>query len=337
MKAIVVGASGYAGGDLVRILARHGKVDEVEASSRAHEGRPVSGVHQNLRGIYDKRFVPFDSSKADADVVFLAVPHGQAMEHVPKLLERGIKVVDLSADYRISDQALYEKYYVKHRSPELLKEAAYGLPELFRERIRKARLVANPGCYTTAAILSLAPMGAFKDRIDASKVVVDAKSGTSGAGTKAETVYMHTEADESMRIYKAVGHRHQPEIEHVLKAIVPNISVSFTPTLVPMIRGILSNAHVFGDLEGVDLRKHYERFYSKEAFVRVVEESYTKNVTHSNYCDISVFYDAEKKRAVLVSAIDNLIKGAAGQAVQNMNLMFGYDEAEGIDSPPYHP
>jgi N-acetyl-gamma-glutamyl-phosphate reductase len=337
MKALVVGASGYAGADILRILLRHEKVDSVEATSRAYEGKPVSGLHQNLKGAFDGNFIGFNADKTDADVVFLAIPHGESMQQVPKLLERGIKVVDLSADYRINDQALYERYYVKHTSPNLFKEAVYGLPELFREKIKKARLVANPGCYPTAAILSLAPLGAFKDKIDASKVVVDAKSGTSGAGVKAETFYMHTEVDENLKIYKPVGHRHQPEIEHILKGFIPKISVSFTPTLMPIIRGILSNAHVFGDLSSVDLRSHFEKFYQKEGYVRVVDAACTKNVSHSNFCDISVHYDAEKKRAIIVSAIDNLVKGAGGQAVQNMNLMFGYGESTGIDALPHHP
>jgi N-acetyl-gamma-glutamyl-phosphate reductase len=337
MKALVVGGTGYSGGELLRILLGHSKVDDVDASSRGSAGKPVADTHQNLRGICAKKFVEFDASAADADVAFLAVPHGEAMDCAPRLLERGIKVIDLSADYRISDQALYEKYYVKHKSPELLKEAVYGLPELFRDKIRKAKLVANPGCFTTAAILSLAPLGDFKQRIDAEKVVVDAKSGTSGAGAKLQEWTQHMEVDGSLKIYKAVGHRHQPEIEHIMKRFIPDISVSFTPTLVPTIRGILSNAHVFGDFTGVDLRKHYEGFYKNEEFIRVVDAAYTKNVTYSNYCDISVHYDAEKKRAVIASAIDNLIKGAAGQAVQNMNLIMGYDEAEGIGGIPYHP
>jgi N-acetyl-gamma-glutamyl-phosphate reductase len=337
MDALVVGGTGYTGGELLRLLLGHAKVDGLQVTSRNQAGKPVSDVHQNLRGICDLKFTEFDAGKADADIAFLAVPHGEGMDMAPKLLDRGIKVIDLSADYRISDRALYEKFYVKHKNPELLKEAAYGLPELFRDNIRKARLVANPGCYTTAAILSLAPMGAFKERIDAQKIVVDAKSGTSGAGTKAETMYMHTEVDESLKSYKTVGHRHQPEIEHILKGFIPKISVSFTPTLMPVIRGIISNAHVFGDLTGIELRAHFERFYGKEKFVRIVDATYTKNVTHSNWCDISVHYDAEKKRAVLVSAIDNLVKGAAGQAIQNMNLVMGYDEAEGLGFAPYHP
>ncbi len=337
MKALVVGASGYSGGELLRLLTGHPNVDAIEATSRTHAGKPVSDVHQSLRGILDARFAEYVPGKTDADVAFLALPHGEGMGHAPGLLEKGIKVIDIGADYRIRDQKLFERYYVPHKNPELLEEAVYGLPELFREKIRKARLIANPGCYATAAILSLAPLSSFKDKIDLSKIVVDAKSGTSGAGAKPTEFVHHSEVDGGLKIYKAVGHRHQPEIEHILSGLMAGISVSFTPTLVPIVRGILSNAHVFGDLSGVDLPKHYGGYYRGEKFIRIVPEAYTKNVAHSNWCDISPYYDLEKKRAVIVSAIDNLVKGAAGQAVQNMNIISGLPEDTGISSPPYHP
>jgi N-acetyl-gamma-glutamyl-phosphate reductase len=337
MKALVVGGSGYTGGEVLRMLLGHPRVEKVEATSRSAAGKPVCDTHQNLRGIFDGKFSEYDPGNADADVAFLAVPHGEAMEYAPGLLDRGVKVVDLSADYRFSDPALYERAYGKHKNPELLKEAAYGLPELFRQKIKKARLVANPGCYTTAAILALVPLSAYKDRIDAGKIVVDAKSGTSGGGAKPTEFFQHSEVEGGLKVYKAVGHRHQPEIEHIVSGFIPGASVSFTPTLAPITRGILSNAHVFGDLSGADIRAHYMRYYKGERFVRVVEAANTKAVEHSNYCDISPFYDPQKKRAVIVSAIDNLVKGAAGQAVQNMNLIMGFGEGEGVDGIPYHP
>jgi len=337
MKALIAGGSGYTGGELMRILLNHPKVQDVTATSRSLAGKMVADTHQSLRGIYERKFEEYNLSKADADVAFLAVPHGEGMELAPGLLGKGIKVVDLSADYRIRDRALYERYYTVHKNPELLGEAAYGLPELFRGEIGQARLVANPGCYSTAAILALAPLGVYKNRIDVTKVIVDAKSGTSGAGTKPTEFLHHCEVDGGLKIYKATGHRHQPEIEYILRRFLPEISVSFTPTLAPMIRGILSNAHVFGDLDGVDLRRHYMDFYKKERFIRVVDAAYTKNVVYSNFCDISPYYDQEKKRAVVASAIDNLVKGAAGQAVQNMNLIMGFDEKEGLNAIPYHP
>ncbi|MFH1055107.1 MAG: N-acetyl-gamma-glutamyl-phosphate reductase [Candidatus Altiarchaeota archaeon] len=337
MKAIVVGGSGYSGGELLRILVAHPKVEKVETTSRTYAGKEVSDLHTNLRGLYNGKFNEYDAGKVDADVAFLAVPHGEGMEHAPKLLERGIKVVDLSADYRISDVKVYERYYQKHKNPELLKKAAYGLPELFRNEIKGASLVANPGCYTTAAILSLAPLKKFKEKVDLKKVVVDAKSGTSGAGAKPTEFIHHSEVFDNVKAYKVTGHRHQPEIEHILDRLMPGISVSFTPTLVPVVRGILSNAHVFGELDGDELKKQYADFYAKEKFVRIVENAHMKNVAYSNYCDIAVHYDSEKRRAVLISAIDNLVKGAAGQAVQNMNIIMGYKESEGLETVPYHP
>jgi N-acetyl-gamma-glutamyl-phosphate reductase len=337
MKVLVVGGSGYTGGELLRILLNHPKVDSIEAASRSYAGKPVSDVHPNLRGAYDKAFTEYSEGKVDADVVFLALPHGQSMEYAPKLLDKGVKVVDLSADYRIRDVELYERYYAKHKNPQLLAKAVYGLPELFRDEIKGCSFVANPGCYTTAAILSLAPLKDFKDRIELNRVVVDAKSGTSGAGAKPTEFLHHCEVDENLKPYKVTGHRHQPEIDHILGRLIPGISVSFTPTLVPVTRGILSNAHVYGDLTGVNLRKHYEKFYRGEGFIRMVDTAYTKNVLHSNICDISVHYDGEKQRAVLISAIDNLVKGAAGQAIQNMNLMLGYAEDEGLKGLGPHP
>jgi N-acetyl-gamma-glutamyl-phosphate reductase len=337
MKALVVGATGYTGGELLRIMVNHPKVEDIEATSRSAAGKPASETHQSLRGIYDKPFTSYDLARADADVAFLALPHGESMEHAPGLLQKGIKVVDLSADYRIRDQKLYERYYKPHKSPQLLGEAAYGLPELFRDRIRRARLVANPGCYTTAAILSLAPLQRLKGRFDKTKIVVDAKSGTSGGGAKPSEFFHHCEVEGGLKIYKATDHRHQPEIEHILGGLIPGIVVAFTPTLAPIVRGILSNAHVFGELSGDDLRRHYADFYKGEKFVRIVDAAYTKNVAYSNFCDISVHQDPERKRSVIASAIDNIVKGASGQAVQNMNLMMGYDEDEGLRAAPYHP
>jgi N-acetyl-gamma-glutamyl-phosphate reductase len=336
MKVLVVGGSGYTGGELLRLLVNHPKVDELDATSRNYCKEPISDIHPNLKGIIDKKFLEFNVGKIDADMIFLALPHGQSMDYVPKILEKGIKVVDLSADYRMRDVEVYEKYYVKHKTPELLERAVYGLPELFRDQIKGCDLVANPGCYTTAAILSIYPLEKYKSTLDF-RVIIDAKSGTSGAGVKPNEFLHHCEVDGNLKPYKVIGHRHQPEMELILKQFIPGISISFTPMLVPTTRGILSNAYVFGDLEVVDLKKHYEDTYSKDKFVRVVDIAYTKNVIYSNYCDISVHYDPEKKRIVLISAIDNLVKGAAGQAIQNMNLVLGYPEDEGLNVVGPHP
>ncbi len=344
MKALVVGGSGYTGAELLRILLKHERVETIEATSRTHAGAPISSVHRNLTGFTndaagfpDGRFTEFNPDRSEADVAFLALPHGESMQAVPKLLTRGIKVVDLGADYRIANQKVYEKYYAKHTSPELLKKAVYGLPELFRKKIKKAELVANPGCYATAAILSLAPLSSLGKKIDLGRVVVDAKSGTSGAGAKPTTTVHHCEANNSMTAYKVVGHRHEPEINHILSRLAPGVSVSFTPTLAPMTRGIISNAHVFGNTDAGKLAEIYSKFYSGERFIRMVDEVSTKNVIYTNLCDIATYYDSERKRAVIVSAIDNLVKGASGQAVQNMNLIMGYDESEGLDMVPAHP
>jgi N-acetyl-gamma-glutamyl-phosphate reductase len=336
MKALVVGGSGYTGGELIRLLLSHDRIDDFEATSRTFEGKEISSVHRNLEKITNKKFTTFNKEKTNADVAFLALPHGESMQYAPKLLERGIKVVDLGADYRIKNQSLYEKYYVKHKSPKLLETAAYGLPELFRKDIKKAELTANPGCYATAAILSIAPITKAKGKFDLQRIVVDAKSGTSGAGAKPTKTVHHCEANNAMTPYKVVGHRHEPEINHILKRFAKDIDISFTPTLAPMTRGIISNAHIFGESNARYLKGIYEEFYNKEPFIRIVNEASTKNVAHTNYCDIAIYHE-KRGRTVAISAIDNLVKGAAGQAVQNMNIMMGYEETTGLEHIPHHP
>lgn len=337
MDVVVVGGSGYTGGELLRILVRHPEVEELEVTSRSHAGKKASMVHQNLLGVYDKAFVEYKPDKIDADVVFLATQHGESMSVAPKLLEKGVKVVDLSADYRIRDVRLYEKFYKKHESPQLLKDAVYGLPELYRKRIKKAMLVANPGCYPTSVLLALAPLAEFKDRIDAKKIVVDSLSGTSGAGAKPSETLHHPEVDENLKPYNVLDHRHRPEMEHILAEFLGDTRISFTPTLAPIIRGIQSNVHVFSSKKIEGLAEHYRRFYDKEYFIRITETPQIKNVANTNFCDIGVWYDENAKKILIISAIDNLIKGASGQAVQNMNVMSGYDEKMGLDLIAGHP
>ncbi|MCX6695524.1 MAG: N-acetyl-gamma-glutamyl-phosphate reductase [Candidatus Altiarchaeota archaeon] len=338
MKATIVGGSGYTGSELLRMLLRHSKVDEVTATSRTHAGKPVSDVHQNLKGIYEGKFEDYIEDKIDADIIFLAVPHGESMKAAPKLLARGMKVIDLGADYRIKDAALYERYYkVKHDSPDLLEKAVYGLPEMNRRDIKKANLVANPGCFVTAALLSLLPLSQLKDKIDVKKIVVDSNTGTSGAGATPSEFTHHSEVGENLKPYNVVGHRHQPEIEHIINRVIDGAKISFTPTLVPIVRGILSRTHVFGDVGNVNMMEHYARFYAKEPFIRMSELPYVKNVAYTNYCDVGAHYDKENKRVLAIAAIDNLVKGASGQAVQNMNLMLGFDETEGLRIIPAHP
>jgi len=223
------------------------------------------------------------------------------------------------------------------KTSELLGKAVYGLPEINRGKIKKAELVANPGCYSSAAILSILPMKKYPGQVDKTKIVVDAKSGTSGAGAKPTHLLQHANVEGNMIPYKVTGHRHEPEINHILGEYIHGVRVSFTPQLVPIVRGILSCAHIFCDAQGLDLKAHYRKYYGGEKFVRVVETATVKDVAYSNYCNISVHQDPNETRVVVVSAIDNLIKGAAGQAVQNMNLMMGWDESTSVDDLPYNP
>ncbi len=334
-NATVIGASGYTGGELLRLLVTHPDIDEIVPVSRTNAGKPVSSVHRNLNGIFECDFEDLDIRGIDSDVVFLAAPNGEAMKYAPELLEKGLKVIDLSADFRL-DKGTYEKFYMKHESPELIKKAVYGLPELFRDKIKKARMVANPGCYVTSAILAIAPLAKFKDKLDMEKVVVDSKSGTSGAGAKLTDFLTHGEVHDNLKPYNVVEHRHRPEMEHILSESIKDIKISFTPTLMPIIRGILTNVHVFGKT-GADLRKHYEKFYNGEPFIRIVDTPQVKDVVGTNFCDIGVHADKHTDRILVISAIDNLIKGASGQAVQNMNLMFGFDEWAGLTMVAGHP
>ncbi|MBD3260520.1 MAG: N-acetyl-gamma-glutamyl-phosphate reductase [Candidatus Altiarchaeales archaeon] len=335
MKAYVLGGTGYTGGELIRLLTAHPEIDSFKASSRSKAGELISDSHPNLKCLLDQRFIEYESSAVDADVVFCCLPHKASMKVLEPLIESGHRVIDLSADFRFEDEKIYRENYASHACPMLLGEAVYGLPELYREEIRKTSLVANPGCYATAAILALLPL--MKQRgLDLTRIVVDAKSGTSGAGAKPNVFLNSSETAANLKPYKVTGHRHQPEIDHILSRLNPDVSVNFTPTLAPFTRGIQETIHIFGEPIG-DPRKAYEDHYKNECFVRVVSDSFISNVVHSNFCDIAVFYDEGKRRLVTVSCIDNLIKGAAGQAIQNMNLMLGFKESKGLMQIPYHP
>jgi N-acetyl-gamma-glutamyl-phosphate reductase len=337
---VVIGASGYAGAELLRLLAGHPDVKLIGAHDIKNVGQSVDGVHPNLRGVLNLTITKADYTKIGkrADVVFIATPHGIAMRFVPKLLKEGTKVIDLSADYRFDDPKVFERYYTKHESPEV--KAVYGLPELYRARIKRAKLVANPGCYPTAAILSLAPL--LKKRlIDLEHVVIDAKSGTSGAGTALSEMLHHPTRAANLQAYGATTHRHGPEIDQELSKLAGKpVKACFTPHLIPIVRGILSTAHVFirKRMSKQALLKIYRKFYRGEPFVRVLDElPQVSFVVGSNYCDIGVEPDERTGRLVVVSVIDNLIKGASGQAIQNMNLMFGLNEAKGLEAPPLRP
>jgi N-acetyl-gamma-glutamyl-phosphate reductase len=342
MKVGIIGASGYTGGELLRILARHEECEISCATSRRFRGK-IQRVHPHLRGALEIEFEDLRAEEvADkSDFVFTATPHGASMKIVPELLDMGVKVVDLSGDFRFSDVSTYEKYYgLKHEHPGV--RAVYGLPELHRQEIRKAKLVANPGCYPTSVILGLAPI-IKEGLIEVDRIAVDSKSGISGAGaTPKEKTHYPVTAD-SVLPYSVSAHRHLPEMEQELRVLDGNTRLSFVPHLVPVIRGISSTMHCFliKDVEGEDIGEVYSRFYRGEPFVRVLEKGEMprmSSVRGSNYCDIGCFeVDKERRRTVIVSTIDNLVKGASGQAVQNMNIMAGYEETAGLKNIGIHP
>ena len=340
IKVSVVGASGYTGGELFRLLAGHPKVKLVGAHGLKSVGGTVSKLHPNLRGIVDLPITEPNYAELgkQVDLVFASTPHMVAMKFVPEVLKGGARVIDLSADYRFDDPSVYEKYYVKHESPKV--KAVFGLPELHREQIKAAKLVANPGCFSTAAILELAPL-VKQNLINLDHIIIDAKTGTSGAGASPTDATHHPTIGANVKAYSVTNHRHGPEINQELSKLAKKeVKAHFTPHLIPIVRGILSTAHVFLEkkMEQEKLLKVYQEFYSGEPFVRVIDELPQLNfVAGSNYCDIGLEAAPEGNRAVVLAAIDNLMKGASGQAVQNMNVMFGFDEREGIGFPAMRP
>ncbi len=330
-KVGIIGGTGYTGGELARILCTHPDVEIISMTSRQNTGKKVSDIHPFLKGYADIDFT--ETVSDDADLVFVATPHGVAMKEVPKYLEKGIKCIDLSGDYRMHDVETYERWYGhEHTDTENLQKAVYGLPELFRKDIRGADLVANPGCYATATILACAPMvasGLIEDDID-----VDAKSGTSGAGMVPSARTHHPYCGESVIPYSIGTHRHTPEIEMALRMFSgKGADVLFVPNLVPIVRGILSSCYMRlkDDATDVDVRAIYEKQYADERFVHVVDDASIRSVVASNHVQIGV--RSLKNRVVAFGAIDNLVKGASGQAVQSMNLMLGLKETSGLDMP----
>ncbi len=333
MKSVsIIGATGYTGGELLRYLLRHPGVKIAHVTSVSSSGKKIASIHGDLLGKINltlKKNDPLKISK-DSDLVFLCLPHAESASTAKKYLDLGVKVIDLSADFRFKDAALYEKWYkVQHPHPNLLKQAVYGLPEFYREKIKKAKLIANPGCYSTTSILTAAPLIKHKLAVKNS-IVIDAKSGISGAGRKVESRYLFCETHENFLAYGVSGHRHLPEIEDQLGA-----KVTFVPHLLPVNRGILATvyAKLTKKISARDLRKIYADFYEDETFVAVLEEGKypeLKNVQHSNFCQIGVGLDARGETAVAVGVTDNLGKGASGQAVQNMNLALGFREETGL-------
>ncbi len=349
VKIAVVGASGYTGGELLRLLLIHPLIQITAVTSEKSAGSPVSSVFPHLASVLPLSFESLepDTIAKRADAVFLALPHTKSLMPVSACLKAGKLVVDLSADYRLKDPRLYETWYkTPHPYPDLLKQAVYGLPELHRKEIQTAKLVASPGCYPTAAILQLAPLMA-KGLIQPESVVIDAKSGISGAGRSPALPYHFPEAHESLEAYKIGQHRHIPEIEQELSALAASrgaaaMRVAFTPHLVPMNRGILSTAYcrLKEPMGQEDLRALYRDFYKGERFIRLQEGEASANPRHvrgSNFCDLALFTDARAGWVVTVAALDNLVKGAAGQAIQAMNLMLGFPEETGLLTPGVYP
>lgn len=343
IKAAVLGATGYAGIELVRLLTNHPGVSIEILGSQSFDGQSISDVYPNFKGVLDKKCEKVDvNAVAKCDVAFTALPHGASKEVIPSIIEKGVKVIDLSGDFRYDDVEVYEKWYgQKHSSPELLKESVYGMPELYRDKIKSARLIGNPGCYTTCSILGAYPL--LKSGIGSSEnIIIDAKSGVTGAGRGLTQQVHFCECTENMKAYKVATHRHTSEIEQELShASDKPVMVSFTPHLIPVKRGILSTIYINLNKKQTteELTELYKDFYKDEFFVRVKDAGKlpeSKHVAGSNFVDIGVVADERLNRAVVVSSLDNIVKGAAGQAVQNMNIMFGLDEKTALESAGFY-
>jgi len=345
LKVAVVGASGYTGVELIRILHNHPEVAVTSVTSEQSAGKLLSDIYPSLRGRYDKILEPLVPERIaeKVDIIFTALPHKAAMAVVPSFLAAGKIVIDLSADYRLHDPEVYAAWYDQHLNPELLSDAVYGLPEIRRENIAAARLVANPGCYPTSIILGLMPL-LKEGLIDTASIIADSKSGVSGAGRGAKVESLYCEVNEGFKAYGVGGvHRHIPEIEQEISLLAGRTTViSFTPHLVPMDRGILSTIYAapVNSITAADLHALYEEQYDGEAFVRVLNQGEfpsTAFVRGSNFCDIGITLDKRTGRIIVVSALDNLVKGASGQAVQNMNIVCDFPETMGLELIPLFP
>ncbi len=343
IKAGVIGATGYAGSELIRLLCNHPYVSSVVASSKTYAGESYSQVYQNFLGEFDDLCVDVDIEKlaSECDVIFLSLPHGLASSMVTSKILSKCVVIDLGADFRLKDVEVYQSWYhTTHHSPSLLQEAVYGLSELYRDEIAQSRLIANPGCYTTCSILSLAPL--LKEHlIEKDSIIIDAKSGVSGAGRKEQLSIMYGEVNESVKAYGITTHRHTPEIEQELslistqKKVSDDIKISFTPHLIPMNRGILttSYASLAPNVTKEMVSEAYKKSYGNEKFIRLKKEGTlpeTRFVKGSNFFDLSFVVDERLNRLVVIGAIDNIMKGAASQALQNMNIVFDFPEESGL-------
>lgn len=345
IKVGIIGSTGYAGAELVRLLSQREDCEIVWYGSRSYVGENFASIYRNVVHCADEPCKDDDMEKLAeiADVIFTATPQGFCASKLNEEILSKTKVIDLSADFRIKDVAVYEEWYkIKHASPQFIEEAVYGLPEINRESIKHARLIANPGCYPTCSFLSIYPM-AKEGLIDVNTLIIDAKSGTSGAGRSAKTANLYCEVNESMKAYGVAGHRHTPEIEEQLGyAAGKKPIISFTPHLVPMNRGILVTAYatLTRPVTTEEVKAIYDNYYKEEYFVRVLESGMTPEtrwVEGSNFADVAFKIDSRTNRIVMMGAIDNMVKGAAGQAMQNMNLMFGLPENTGLKQIPVFP
>lgn len=343
IKAGIIGATGYAGSELVRLLKNHPDVSINTITSKSYTGKEYKSVYPNFS---HTDFVCSEENMEElaelCDVIFLALPHGEASKRVNKDILNKCKIIDLGADFRLQDTEVYESWYCEHYSKDVLKEAVYGLCEINREKIKGKRIVGNPGCYTSCSILSLYPL-LKEDMVDESSIIIDAKSGVSGAGRGVSLSNLFCEVNESVKAYKIASHRHTPEIEEQLSyACGKKVVLSFTPHLIPMNRGILATcyANLKRECSYEDIRAAYEKYYKDEYFIRLTDKGVfpeTRWVKDSNFVDIGFAVDKRTNRIIVIGAIDNLFKGAAGQAVQNMNILFGLDEKTGIDYVPPFP
>ncbi len=344
VKVAVVGASGYTGVELVRLLAAHPEAEITCLTARQNAGQAMASLFPSLLDRIDLICEEADAGAIAerADIAFTALPHQAAMGVVPDLLKAGCRVIDLSADYRLRDPEVYRAWYSEHGSPELLNESVYGLPEIYRDSVKKARLVANPGCYPTSVALALAPLLA-NELIDPATLVIDSKSGTSGAGRAAKVGSLFCEVNEAFKAYGVASHRHTPEIEQTLTDLAGSqVRVNFTPHLLPVNRGILSTCYATLRREHStsDLLDLFRTHYRGEYFVRIHPQGSLPDVAYvrgSNFCDLGVVADSRTGRVIVVSVIDNLVKGAAGQAVQNMNVILGLPEHTGLGALPVFP
>ena len=345
IRAGIIGSTGYAGGELVRILLGHKDVEIKWYGSRSYIDKKYASVYQNMFQLVDDvcKDDNMEQLAKEVDVIFTATPQGLCASLVNDEILSKVKVIDLSADFRIKDVKTYEEWYkIEHKSPQYIDEAVYGLCEINREKVKQARIVANPGCYPTCSTLSIYPL-LKEDLIDGNTIIIDAKSGTSGAGRGAKVDNLYCEVNENIKAYGVAGHRHTPEIEEQLGyASGEKVVINFTPHLVPMNRGILATeyASLKKDVTYEDVKAIYDKYYADEKFVRVLEKDQcpeTKWVEGSSYVDIGFKIDERTGRIIMMGAIDNLVKGAAGQAVQNMNLLFGLPESEGLELVPMFP